>query len=91
MTFNLNDVITLKLTSGDELIARFADQTVETITVSKVMTFMMGPQGLGLVPFIFSAAETDKITLPLSSVLVMVKTDKSVATQYQKQTSSLVI
>jgi len=91
MTFNLNDVITLKLTSGDELIARFADQTVETITVSKVMTFMMGPQGLGLVPFIFSATETDKIMLPLSSVLVVLKTDKSVATQYQKQTSSLVI
>lgn len=90
-TFKFGDIITIKLTSGDELIARYKEETSEAITVSKVMTFMMGPQGLGLVPFIFSATEAEHIKLPLTSVLVALKTDKSVASQYQKQTSSLVI
>lgn len=90
-TFKFGDIITIKLTSGDELIARYKEETSEAITVSKVMTFMMGPQGLGLVPFIFSATEAEHIKLPLTSVLVALNTDKSVASQYQKQTSSLVI
>jgi len=90
-SYKFGDILTFKLMTGDELIARFSAQNEEGITVTKVMTFMMGPQGLGLVPFIFSAPEDAKILLPWKSILTSLKTDETIAKQYQKQTSSVII
>ena len=85
----INDTISIKLISGEEVIARFDEQTADSIVLSKPMAFMMGPQGLGLVPFMFSVSKDAKITIPLSAVVAQAKTVEDIAKQYIQQTTGL--
>lgn len=89
--FKTNEVVTFKLTSGEEVVGRLKSINDDSYTLIKPMTFLMGPQGLGLVPFVFSAPQDADIELTKISVNVMIKTDESVAKQYLQQTTGLVI
>jgi len=86
-----NDVITIKLVSGDEIIGRYQESVGDTTALKKPVTFMMGQQGLGLVPYAFSAPEDITLEFPKSSIIVSFKTDKTVADQYLRQTTGLIL
>lgn len=90
-TLKPNEVVTLKLNSGEEVVARLKHVEDDSYTLIKPMTFLMGPQGLGLVPFVFSAPQDADVVLTKFCVNVMIKTDDSVAKQYLQQTTGLVI
>jgi hypothetical protein len=87
--YKTGDTVSLKLISGDEVIGRLDSNENETYTLIKPMTFMMGPQGLGLVPFMFSTNEATKVAIPAKFVMVITKTDQNVAKQYINQTTGL--
>lgn len=89
--FERNDIITLKLSSGEEVVARFDSRTPEYVRILKPMAFMMGPQGLGLVPFVFSADRDAVIEVGASFVITTTKTDDQVGKQYMQQTSNLTV
>jgi hypothetical protein len=91
MNYKLNDTITIKLTSGEEVIGRFEPSDEGTVRLKKPVTFMMGAQGLGLVPFAFSAPQDITIEFPATVVICHFPTDKMVAGQYFKQTTGLTI
>lgn len=84
-----NDTVSLKLISGEEVIGRLIESTESDVTIRKPMAFLMGPQGLGLVPFMFSATETDQISIKVNAVVSMAKTDENVSKQYIKQSTGL--
>lgn len=86
-----NDVATLKLTSSEEIIGRIVDFSDTYISIKKPMTFMMGPQGLGLVPFMFSAPEDVIVQIPNSMIVCKTKTADIVSKQYVQQTTGLTI
>lgn len=88
---NTNDIISLKLTTGEEALGRFAQETDDTITLKKPMSFVAGPQGLGLGPFMFSLSKNADATINKSTVISIVKTDDLIAKEYIKQTSGLVV
>lgn len=85
------DVISLKLIGGEEVIGRLVEQTNLLITLAKPRTFMMGAQGLGLVPYVFSAPDDVKVGIQTFAVVVQTKTDANVAKQYTQQTSNLIV
>jgi len=87
----VGDTVSLKLISGEEVVGRIVDLTENTFSLSKPMTFIMGPQGFGMVPYMFSAAQDAKIKIKESSVVAVTKTDEQVNKQYLSQTSSLTI
>lgn len=88
---NVNDIISLKLTTGEEALGRFASETDDTITLKKAMSFVAGPQGLGLGPFMFSLSKNADVTINKSTVIAVVKTEDLIAKEYIKQTSGLVV
>lgn len=88
---NINDIISFKLTTGEEALGRFAYETDNAITIKKAMSFVAGPQGLGLGPFMFSLSKNDDVTINKSTVIAIVKTDDMIAKEYIKQTSGLVV
>ena len=53
------DLITLKLTSGEEVIANYKGEADSHISIEKALVLMNGPQGLAFGTF-FSTAEQDK-------------------------------
>ena len=81
-------IISLKLTSGEELIARFESGDETQIVVSKPSVLAQGPQGLGMVPWIMSA-QAEKITLNKSSIVAQTSTDEEIAKSYIQATSSI--
>jgi hypothetical protein len=92
VSFKFGDVVALKLSTSEEVIARFESETEETILLNKPMSFMMGPNGVGLVPFFFSAPKDFKVTISKANIIgMMITPDENVAKQYQRQTSSLIV
>ena len=53
------DLITLKLASGEEVIANYKGEADSYISIEKALVLMNGPQGLALGTY-FSTAEQDK-------------------------------
>ena len=85
------DVVTLKLTSGEELGARLQEDHAEYYKLSKVMVIAMGQHGPGLMPYLFTAPQDATIKLSKSTVTVATLTEKSFATQYLQSTSSVLV
>ena len=53
----VGEVVTLKLTSGEEIIGKLVDDTADChIKISKPMVIAMGQQGPGLVPYLFTVS-----------------------------------
>ena len=89
--YKTGDTVSLKLISGEEVVGRIGEPTQDVVTLTKPMTFIMGPQGLGMVPYMFSAPQDAKIKIKDSAIVAIVKTDDQVNKQYLQQTTNLTL
>lgn len=87
--YKTGDTVTLKLISGEEVVGRLGEPNQDVVTLTKPMTFIMGPQGLGMVPYMFSAPQDAKIKIKESAIVAIVKTDDQINKQYIQQTTGL--
>ena len=87
----LNDVVTLKLVGGDEVLGRLKDErTDEYVEISKPLLVMMAQQGFGLVPYVLTAGPDAKIKINIGHVIAITKTLDQVAKEYLKQTTNII-
>lgn len=89
--FKANDVVSIKLSTGEEVISRFDSKDDSTYTIKQPMVILAGPQGLGMQPFMFSAGQDTAFTLSAKNVICAAKTETELAKQYISQTSGLVL
>lgn len=88
--YKVEDTITIKLSTGEELVAKLKEENENVIKVKTPLTLVMGPKGLGLQQFLFTA-DPDKIfTFKQSNIIMVTKTVKQFADVYQTQTSGIV-
>lgn len=88
----LNDVVSIKMVGGDEIVGRLADErTDDYIELTKPLLVMMAQQGFGMMPYVLTAGPDVKAKLDRRHVITMVKTYDAVAKQYIKQTTGLEI
>lgn len=86
-----NDIVTFKLTSGDEIVAKIKKiNDFQGYDVSKPHGVMMSQQGFGLVPWILTVDPDETINISADSVAAMAKTHKRVAQEYIKQTTGII-
>jgi uncharacterized alpha/beta hydrolase family protein len=83
------EVITLKLTSGEEIVARLDEETATHYKLTKPQVIGMGPSGPGLMPYLFTVAQNKTIPLSKSTVTVAVASDKIFADQYLQSTTDI--
>ncbi len=83
------EVITLKLTSGEELVAKLSDETDTHYKLSRPMVIGQGPQGPGLMPYLFTVSPDKVISLLKSTVTVAEGTDEGFAKQFLESTSGI--
>lgn len=83
------EVITLKLTSGEELVARLVEETASHYKLSSPKVIGMGPQGPGLMPYLFTVSPDKDISLSKQTVTVVVASDKAFADQYLEATTKI--
>lgn len=88
---SLNDIVTVKMVGGDEVIGKLTDERTDTyIELSKPLVVMMGQQGFGLAPYVLTAGPDATMQLDRGHVVTIVKTFDAVAKQYIKQTTGLI-
>lgn len=83
------EVITLKLTSGEELVAKLVEETAVYYKLSRPMVIGMGQQGPGLMPYLFTIHPDKEIKLNKSTVTLAEATDKSFADQFIQSTTGI--
>lgn len=84
------DVVSLKIVNGDELIARYESETTEEIKINRPLALSAGPQGLGMMPWIF-LGDKETISIKKSHVFVMVPSKKDAADQYMQGTTGIAL
>jgi hypothetical protein len=84
------DVVSLKLINGDEIIARLEADEVSSISISRPLAITAGPQGLGMIPWIFLGSK-ETVTLKREHVFVMVPSKKDAADQYMQGTTGIAL
>lgn len=83
-----NDTVSIKLTSGEEVIACFIEETDTKLTVEKPATIAQGPQGMGIVPWMITS-KTEKISLNRNSVVAYTVTEDEIAKAYIQATTNI--
>ena len=83
------EVITLKLTSGEELVAKLVEDGPVYYKLSRPMVIGMGEKGPGLMPYLFTVHPDKEVKLQKSTVTVAEATDKVFADQFIEQTTGI--
>lgn len=92
-----NDVITLKLTTGEELIARLVDQTNGKITISKPMVVNLGQDrtgniGIQMLPYFLLTGNPDaKLTIDDKNIIVMTLSNDQAKNSYTQSSSGITV
>lgn len=82
-------VVSVKLSSGEEIIGRLDEQTETFYKLTRPMVIAMGPNGPGLMPFMFTVGTAQSVPINRSAVTVIVETDKQFADQYLSSTTGI--
>lgn len=83
------DTITIKTTSGEEIVARLVEPRANSYVLSKPLAVMATAQGIGLGPLAFTVNPDTKIEINNSAILFVAKTDSEMAKQYVSSTTGL--
>jgi len=83
------EVITIKLTSSEELIAKLIEDQPEYYKVSKPMVIAMGQKGPGLIPYLFTVDPDKSINIKKSTVILAEPTEKDFADQFLQSTTGI--
>jgi hypothetical protein len=85
------DVVTIKLTSGEELVANLVEETDKYVKVSKPRVLTAAQGGIGMAPYLFTVDPDKVVKIAASTVVVMEPTEKESASSYTKATTGLIV
>lgn len=83
------EVITIKTTAGEELLAKLVEETATGYKLSKPLCLTATQQGIGLTPYLFTTDMDTEITLSKSAIAVIAPTIKEYADTYIQQTTGI--
>ena len=87
----VGEVITLKLTRGEELVAKLVEETATYYKLAKIQVIGMGPKGPGLMPYLFTVNPDKDVKLLKTTVTVAEATDESFAKQFLQSTTGIAL
>jgi hypothetical protein len=85
------EVITLKLTSGEEIVAKLVEDGAAYYKLKNPQVIGMGPKGPGLMPYLFTVDPDKEIKLSKTTVTVAEATDKTFANQFIQSTTGIAL
>jgi hypothetical protein len=83
------EVVTFKLTSGEELVAKLIEDGASYYKLSRPMVIGMGQQGPGLMPYLFTVHPDKEVKLNKNVVAMAEATDKQFANQFLQSTTGI--
>ena len=82
-------VYTFKMNSGEEMVAKVKQSGGDWLVLEEPVSIAPGPQGMGLVPSLFTADPKEEIRLNTNSVSLVSRTDDSVKMKYLEATTGI--
>ena len=90
MTLEVGKVYTFKLNSGEEVVAKYSSEvTGDYINVTEPVSIAPGPQGMGLVPSLFTADPSQSVTINTNSIAMYSETEDGVKMKYLEATTGI--
>lgn len=84
-----HDIVSIKLITGEELIAKLVEEKDDFIKLSKPFALVPGQSGLGMMPWVLSVSPEANIKINMSTVILIHKTEEGISKQYVEQTTGL--
>lgn len=85
------EVITMKLTSGEEIVGKLIEETATHYKMKRPMVIGMGAQGPGLMPYLFTVHPDKEVKISKATVVVVESTDKQFADQFIQSTTGIAL
>jgi len=63
LSYSENDIVTLKLISGEEVIGKFISEDSQAVTLDKPLTLAMSQKGVGMVPLLMTVNPDNKLKI----------------------------
>lgn len=89
MNIKTNEVYSVKLNSGEEMITRIKEVQDTYLIVSEPVSVAPGPQGMGLVPSVFTAKPDGEFVLNRNSIAVICETEYTIKAKYSEAVSGI--
>jgi hypothetical protein len=84
------DIVSLKVTSGEEILAKLVEEKDDVIIVTKPFALVPGQGGgLGMMPWILSIEPGQNISINKNTIMLLHKTEEGIGKQYIEQTTGL--
>jgi|TARA_R110000803_G_scaffold40700_2_gene87616 hypothetical protein len=86
------DIITIKLMSGEEVLAKLIEITQDSIKISKPRAVVNIPnKGIGLGPFVFTVPQNADVEIYKNNIVCFTETEDGMARQYREGTTGLTL
>lgn len=82
-------VYTFKLSSGEEVVAKVKSAGSGYVVIEEPVSIAPGPQGMGLVPSMFTAGSKEEVRLNTNSVSMYASTEDNVKMKYLEATTGI--
>ena len=90
MNLDINEIYTLKLNSSEELVVKVVDQFDGYIEITNPIAAVLTPQGLQLMPCMFSSNMDKNVRLNKNSIAMVAEPRDDIRSKYQEATTGLV-
>ena len=91
LPYKEGDVVSLKLTSGEEIVAKLTKEENDKVLLSKPLSVVAGPQGLALAPYMFTVSHDAKLNINSSNIVCIHKTVDEMSKQYISNTTGIAV
>ena len=84
------DLVTLKLASGEEVIAKYLSRTdTRYISIDKALVLMQGPQGLAFGTFFSTAKQDEPFNIAIDKLISIAHINDKIAEEYKRVFSTI--
>lgn len=87
--FDSGDVVTMKLISGEEVLGKFVEEDMVSITLNKPVMLAMTQKGPAMAPLLMTVDPDKTISFNKASVILTAEPFKEIADQYVFQTTGI--
>jgi len=82
--FKEGNLVTLKLVSGEEVIAKFKDLASDYVSIDKALVLMNGPKGLAFGTFFATAEQNEPINIFRNKITSIANVNNKIKTEYER-------
>lgn len=86
----INQIYTFKLASGEELTAKVVNKADGVVEVVQPISMILGPQGLQMMPSLFSSNSDKNVYINTASIAMAAETRDDVRNKYIEATTGIV-